>query len=73
MTVQKYLDAPFDETVYIRWQKRRGRLCTGPNIIHLQWDIKHCFCELYRDDGSAFDASLQSLPLARGRQLGHRT
>ena len=62
MTVQEYLDAPFDETVYIRLQKRRGRPCTGPDMIHLQWDIEHGFCELYSAALESGEANLSQPP-----------
>ena len=46
MTVQEYLDAPFDPNAFIRWKKRPNRPCTGPAIIHLKWDIAHGSIEL---------------------------
>ena len=63
MTVQEYLDAPFNKAATIRWQKRPGRPCTGPDIRHLQWDIEHGFCELYSDP-------LDARAAAPGRRAG---
>jgi hypothetical protein len=48
MTVQEYLDAPYDPDAFIRQKGRSNRPFTGPAILHLETDLENGFIELYQ-------------------------
>lgn len=48
MTVQQYLDAPFNSDAAVKGKGRFNRPFTGPAILHLETDIESGFIELYK-------------------------
>jgi hypothetical protein len=48
MTVQQYLDSPFDPGGYTYWKGRHVQPFTGPKLRHLKLDLDIGAIELYQ-------------------------